>query len=135
MRRFDAYSSALAVLSCAPEQDLTNEFVLSGIVDKFSLQFELGWKLLKDLLRHEGVASAATGSPRDILKSSCRYFAFVDEEAWLCMLRDRNTRAHMYDSSEMQRLVGRILDAYIQEFQHLRDSVLARYGEELASIP
>lgn len=36
MRRFDAYSSALAVLERAPQQDLENEFIQSGIVSKFS---------------------------------------------------------------------------------------------------
>ena len=46
MRRFEAYSSALGVLGTARDQDLSNEFVQGGIVDKFALQFELGWKLL-----------------------------------------------------------------------------------------
>lgn len=135
MRRYDAYSSALLVLTQAPKQDLTNEFVLSGIVDKFSLQFELGWKMLKDLLRYEGVADAATGSPRDILKSSVRYFGFLDEETWLTMLRERNNIAHMYDAQKMRGLVQQILDSYIQVFCDLRESVLLRYGTELEYIP
>ena len=50
MRRYDQFVKALSVLSRANEQDLANEFVQSGVIDKFSLQFELGWKLLKDLL-------------------------------------------------------------------------------------
>lgn len=54
MRKFENYSSALDVLSRAPQQDLENEFVQSGVLDKFSLQFELGWKLLKALLAYEG---------------------------------------------------------------------------------
>ena len=37
------------------EQDLTNEFIIGGIIVKFSLQFELGRKVLKELLRYEGV--------------------------------------------------------------------------------
>lgn len=134
MRRFDAYSSALAVLERAPLQDLNNEFIQSGIVDKFSLQFELGWKLLKDLLRYEGVANAATGSPREILKSSFRYFGFIDEDAWLSMLRDRNTIAHVYSGDELQRLVSRILSEYIPTFAVLRQAILDNYADELNSI-
>lgn len=134
MRRFDAYSQALSVLEHAPEQDLANEFIQSGIVDKFSLQFELGWKMLKDLLRYEGIASAATGSPRDILKSSFRYFGFINEEAWLNMLRDRNTILHVYSSDELQRIVVRVLDTYIPEFQGLRRAVKNRYADVLDDI-
>ena len=70
MRRFNQYEKALSVLARANEQDLRNEFVQSGVVDKFSLQFELGWKLLKGLLSYEGDATATTGSPRDILKAA-----------------------------------------------------------------
>ena len=66
MRKFDSYDSALETLTLAPNQDLENEFVQSGILDKLSLQFELGWKLLKALLSYEGDATAVTGSPRDI---------------------------------------------------------------------
>lgn len=134
MRRFDAYQSARSVLATASEQDLTNEFIQSGIVDKFSLQFDLGWKMLKDLLRYEGDADAATGSPRAILKAAYRYFDFIDEDAWLGMLRDRNSIMHVYDSEELQRLLARILNQYIPVFQQLGASVLARYGSELDTI-
>lgn len=70
MKRYENYVSALNTLSTASEQDLENEFVQSGVIDKFSLQFELGWKLLKDLLAYEGDRSAATGSPRDIITAA-----------------------------------------------------------------
>ena len=36
------------------------------------LQFELGWKVLKELLRYEGANQAATGSPREIIKLHMR---------------------------------------------------------------
>ena len=134
MRRYDAYASALKVLSSAYEQDLDNEFVLSGVVDKFSLQFELGWKLLKDLLRYEGVAEAAAGSPRTVLKSAYRYFDFIDEETWLHMLKDRNAISHIYDREAMRRLVGTILERYIPAFQDLARDVVRRYGNELERI-
>lgn len=70
MRKFENYDASLRVLREAPSQDLSNEFVLGGVIDKFSLQFELGWKLLKALLAYEGSSVAATGSPRDILQGS-----------------------------------------------------------------
>lgn len=134
MRRFDAYESALLVLRRAKEQDLANEFIQAGVIDKFSLQFELGWKLLKDLLRYEGVASAATGSPREILKAAYRYFTFIDDQIWLRMLTDRNTMAHIYDSGAARRLVTTIIEEYIPAFTDLGRSIRERYGSELERI-
>ncbi len=129
MKRYERYASALEVLKKAPEQDLENEFVLSGIVDKFSLQFELGWKLLKALLAYEGEAAAATGSPRDILKAAYTLFDFVDEDLWLSMLRDRNTIAHVYDEAKERELVDAVIHRYIPAFQQLQDGLVKRYGE------
>lgn len=70
MKKFEQYVSHLAVLSRAKNEDITNEFIMSGIIDKFYIQFELGWKVLKELLRYEGAGQSATGSPREIIKTS-----------------------------------------------------------------
>ena len=54
MKKFDNYKSNLTILSQAHNEDLENEFIISGIIDKFFIQFELAWKVLKELLRYEG---------------------------------------------------------------------------------
>ncbi len=52
MKKYENFCSNLAVLASAGKEDLDNEFILSGIINKFSLQFELTWKLLKELLKY-----------------------------------------------------------------------------------
>ena len=52
MKKFENYVSHLRVLKQAGGENLENEFIISGIIDKFSLQFELGWKTLKELLAY-----------------------------------------------------------------------------------
>ena len=44
MKKFENYCRYLRVLETAKDQDLSNEFVVSGVIDKFFIQFELGWK-------------------------------------------------------------------------------------------
>ena len=90
MKKFDQYVRHLRILSRAFDEDLTNDFIVSGIIDKYYIQFELGWKVLKELLRYEGANQAATGSPREIIKTAYAYYDFIDESVWLGMLRDRN---------------------------------------------
>ena len=113
MKKYENFASALANLEDAPNQDLSNDFVQSGLINKFNLQFELSWKLLKRLLEYEGATLAASGSPRAILKEAYRFYDFIDEAAWLEMLRDRNT------------------NVYIPAFCQLRDGLMGRYGDLL----
>lgn len=131
MRKFDNYSSALETLKQAKNQDLENEFVQSGIIAKFSLQFDRSWKLMKELLKYEGDKTAAIGSPREIIKAVYAYYDWMDEDVWLQMLRDRNDTAHIYDAALAERLVATIIDRYIPEFERMGSNVAARYADIL----
>ena len=131
MRKFENYSAALRSLRQAPAQDLSNEFIQSGIIDKFEFQFELGWKLLKALLLYEGDPVAASGSPRDTLKAAYQYYDFMDEALWLRMLRDRNDSAHVYDGEKARRPVDTIINDYLPEFDRLERRLVRRYGKML----
>lgn len=86
MKKYENYVSALKSLRKAPEQDLSNDFIQSGIIDKFELQFELGWKLFKALLAYEGDPVSASGSPRDVLKTAFRVIGQNVCPFWLVFL-------------------------------------------------
>ena len=134
MKKYENFSSHLGVLAKASEQDLDNEFIVSGIIDKFFIQFELGWKLFKVLLQYEGNPVGGTGSPREIIKAAYRCFDFMDEDVWLDMLRARNNMAHIYDGGEARRLVDEILTQYIPAFERLERGVSALYGNSLQNF-
>ena len=129
MKKFENFKSNLRVLERAKAEDLSNDFIKSGIIDKFYIQFELSWKALKDYLKYEGVSEAKTGSPRDIIKAAYKYYGFVDEEKWLGMLADTNDTAHIYDAEAADRLVEKILDSYIGCFKEMEVFLDERYGE------
>ena len=130
MKKFDNFKSNLAVLERAKYEDLDNEFISSGVINKFFIQFELGWKVLKELLRYEGVAGAMSGSPRAIIKAAYAMYDFIDEDIWLGMLRERNDTAHIYDGEAAKKLVYRIVNEYISEFEKMRDSISQKYDTE-----
>ncbi|MDO4437795.1 MAG: HI0074 family nucleotidyltransferase substrate-binding subunit [Coriobacteriaceae bacterium] len=132
MKKYDNFASALEALSRSDQQDLENEFVQGGIIAKFSLQFELSWKLMKEILRYEGDRVAATGSPREVIKAAYQYFDCMDEQTWLQMLRDRNDTTHIYDADLAERLVKTIIDGYIPEFLRFDAEVRRRYADLIA---
>lgn len=129
MKKFDHYRANPAVLSKADQQDLENEFVIGGIIDKFMIQFELGWKMLKELLQYEGRSGARSGSPREILKTAFQVYDFVDEDVWLGMLKDPNSMGHMYDGNAARRLARTIIDVYLPAFRHMERKMIEKHPE------
>ena len=129
--KYANYKANLSVLRQAPEQDLQNEFGLSGIIDKFAMQFELSWKLLRKTLEYEGRLDAATGSPRGIIKAAYDAYDFIGEGIWLRMLDDRNAAEHVYDAALARRLVDDIIGSYIAVFDDLLANLERLYPAEL----
>ena len=114
-------------MSQAHNEDLENEFIISGIIDKFFIQFELAWKVLKELLRYEGSSIANTGSPREIIKASYAVYEFIDEKIWLSMLKERNDMKHIYDGNKAKELVAKIIAEYIPAFCCMQKEIENRY--------
>ncbi len=134
MKKFENYTSNLRILEQAYYEQLDNEFIISGIIDKFSIQFELGWKMLKTLLTYEGSKIASTVSPRSIIKESYAVYPFFDGSLWLEMLKDRNDMSHIYDGNAARNLVQKILKKYIPQFTELEHELKNYYGDTLNTL-
>lgn len=135
MKRFNELTRHLNVLKRAPKEDLENEFIISGVIDKFFIQFELSWKVLKQLLLYEGDAVGRTGSPREIIKAAYARYDFIDEEIWLVMLKERNDTTHIYNEAKAKELVGKIVNVYIGEFDKIQKEIQNRYERILPTLP
>lgn len=134
MKKFENFVANLEVLKRAKDEDLTNEFIISGIIDKFFLQFELSWKVLKELLSYEGRSVAKSGSPREILKAAYATYDYIDEDIWLEMLRARNDMTHIYNGEAAQQMVKVILEKYIPVFVEMRERIEKDYGKIVSDL-
>ena len=70
-------------LAEAKQRDLSDSFVLSGTSAKFSITFDLAWKVMKDILVEY---YAMTGSPREVLKTSYKA-ELISDDTWMEMLK------------------------------------------------
>lgn len=71
MRRYESFKNSLASLSEARERDMSDSFVLSGTSAKFSITFDLAWKVMKDILvQYYAITGFVAGSPREVLRES-----------------------------------------------------------------
>ena len=121
--RFLSFCKSLDALAEARQRDLTDSFVLSGTSAKFSITFDLAWKVMKDLLiQHYAIIGFVTGSPREVLKQSFRANLITGDE-WMDMLKVRNQLSHDYDGMIVKEHCQKIIHLYIDKLYEFKTTV------------
>ena len=121
----DGFNHSLDALAEARERDLTDSFVLSGTSAKFSITFDLSWKVMKDILvQYYAITGFVTGSPRDVLREAFKA-NLISDDAWMDMLKVRNELAHDYDSEIVKTHCNTIVKEYIDLFYEFKGVVNA----------
>ena len=123
IRRFESFKNSLDSLAEARKRDLSDSFVLSGTGAKFSITFDLAWKVMKDLLiQHYAIIGFVTGSPREVLKQSFRANLITGDE-WMDMLKVRNQLSHDYDGMIVKEHCQKIIHLYIDKLYEFKTTV------------
>ena len=126
-RRFQSFCKSLRALSEAKYRDLSDSFVLSGTGAKFSITFDLSWKVMKDILiQYYAITGFVTGSPREVLRESFKA-DMISDDTWMKMLRVRNELAHDYDGDIVKAHCNAIVNEFIGLFYEFRDIVEKRF--------
>lgn len=117
-RRFESFCNSLKALSEARERDFSDSFVISGTGAKFSITFDLAWKVMKDILiQHYAIIGFVTGSPKDVLREAFKA-NLIDDDDWMEMLKVRNELTHDYDGaviiSHCKMIVGKYIDLFYE---------------------
>ena len=94
-QRMESFSAALARLDEACQQTSYTKLERAGLVQTFVFSYELGWKVLRDLLLYEGFDS---NSPRDVIRQGFEagYLDEDDCETFLDAVGRRNLLTHTY---------------------------------------
>lgn len=121
-RRYESFCNSLKALSEARERDFSDSFVMSGTGAKFSITFDLAWKVMKDILiKHYAIIGFVTGSPKDVLREAFKA-NLIDDDDWMEMLKVRNELTHDYDGaviiSHCKMIVGKYIDLFY-EFENV----------------
>ena len=112
-KRFVSFCNSLDALAEARERDLSDSFVLSGTSAKFSITFDLAWKVMKDILvQYYAITGFVAGSPREVLRESFKA-NLISDETWMEMLKVRNQLAYDYDCDIVKEHCNTIIGTYI----------------------
>ena len=123
IRRFESFKNSLDSLAEARKRDLSDSFVLSGTGAKFSITFDLAWKVMKDLLiQYYAIIGFVTGSPREVLKQSFQANLITGDE-WIDMLKVRNQLSHDYDGMIVKEHCQKIIHLYIDKLYEFKTTV------------
>ena len=122
-KRYESFQKSLDALAEAKKRDLTDSFVLSGTGAKFSITFDLAWKVMKDILiQYYAITGFVTGSPREVLRESFRA-GLISDDLWLEMLTIRNQLTHDSNSEIIKRSCRQIVEKYIDLFYLLDKTI------------
>lgn len=122
-RRFQSFCNSLDALAEAKQRDLSDSFVLSGTSAKFSITFDLSWKVMKDILvQYYAITGFVAGSPREVLREAYKA-NLISDDAWMQMLKVRNELAHDYDGEIVKEHCHTIVEKYIDLLYELKDRV------------
>ena len=112
-KRYESFQRSLDALAEARQRDLSDSFVLSGTSAKFSITFDLAWKVMKDILvQYYVITDFVSGSPREVLREAFRAGMITGDE-WMEMLKVRNQLAYDYDCDIVKEHCNTIIGTYI----------------------
>lgn len=126
-KRFESFQKSLAALAEVRQRDLNDSFVLSGTGAKFSITFNLAWKVMKDIIIQDyAVVDFPKGSPREVLRKAFE-FRLIQSDLWMEMLKNRNELTHDYDGEIIKDICHEIAGKYIDLFFDFQNVVEKRY--------
>lgn len=128
MKKFENFCNALENLNDVYNYNEPYEnVILTGLVALYEICFEQSWKAMKEILQHNGISDAETGSPRQILKTAYQFGMIKDERAWLEALVSRNNVAHAYNNAVALEIIIKTKELYYDMFVKLKEELTNRW--------
>ena len=120
-QRFESFNKArlklLKFYQLLQEHPNEEAYQLS-LIQSFEFTYELGWKVIKDYLKANGVSPSL---PREVIKEGFAYGIIENGQVWINMMEDRNLMAHSYDEKKAALAINHIVTDYIKNIQQVYD--------------
>lgn len=116
-QRFEHFLGALRQLKNANDLQKERAFTeleLQGAVQAFEVTQELSWKVMKDFLESQGKTDLF-GS-KTVVREAFNVGLISNGEQWLKTIESRNKTSHIYDESEILKILEIIFEEYLPIF-------------------
>lgn len=105
--------------------DSKNDINKLAIIQAFEIVYELGWKVIKDILDTKGIS---VYTPKDVIKTAFSSNILPTAQIWIDMTDDRNASFHEYDSDKTDKIIEKIACKYFEELTRFKNN-LGDYNE------
>ncbi len=114
LQRYDSFHRANKRILDITESDKTpdslSELEMEGLIQRFEYTFELGWKVLQDLLKYKGYEFVQ--GPNGTLQKAFEDNMITDHDGWRRMAKARGTTSHTYNEGDAIEIVRKIYEEY-----------------------
>lgn len=125
LQRYDSFHRANKRIQDITESDKKaddlSELEMEGLIQRFEYTFELGWKVLQDLLKYKGYEFVQ--GPNGTLQKAFEDGLIADHDGWRRMAKARVTTSHTYNEGDAIEIVRNIYDEYSHLLQRLDDKL------------
>jgi nucleotidyltransferase substrate binding protein (TIGR01987 family) len=108
----------------AVDNEPDNQLYQMALIQTFEFTFELGWKVVKDYLKYNGVEARL---PREAIKEGFAAGVIEDGQLWIDMMDARNSTSHSYDEKVAAQIVHNITNAYVVGFMQLAEFLQGKF--------
>jgi nucleotidyltransferase substrate binding protein (TIGR01987 family) len=103
------------------EDDILNEMVKEGLIQRFEYTHELAWNVMKDYAEYQG--NSTIGGSRDASREALQLKIIFDGEVWMDMIQSRNKTSHTYNEEIANEIYSKILKEYYYAFEEFRNTM------------
>lgn len=114
LQRYDnfhrAYLRIEEVTGSGRTADDLSELEMEGLIQRFEYTFELGWKVLQDLLKYKGYEFVQ--GPNGTLQKAFEDGLIADHDGWRRMAKACVMTSHTYNEGDAEEIAHAIFNEY-----------------------
>lgn len=111
-------------------EDVLDEIIREGLIQRFEYTHELAWNVMKDFLLEVGEIKAI-GS-KDATREAFKAELIKNGDVWMEMIKSRNKTSHTYNEKTAHEIYSKIIHDYYPEFLAFKVKMEEkRSGEQL----
>ena len=138
-QRFSNFNKALKKLSEAigyvknkPKEEVLDEILKEGIIQRFEYTHELAWNVMKDFLLEIG--DVTLYGSKDATREAFKTELIKDGDVWMEMIKSRNKTSHTYNEEIAQEIYLKILNEYHSAFIQFQEVMEGKKSGEQHSL-
>ena len=149
-QRFSNYNKALKKLTEAIEyiekdlsakeidrahddvEEILDEIVKEGLIQRFEYTHELAWNVMKDFLLEVG--DIKIYGSKDATKEAFKSELILDGDTWMEMIKSRNKTSHTYNKETANEIYTKIINEYHSAFLILQSTMEGKRTGEQQSL-